>query len=124
MRIVFILFTLPLILLASDVDATLQKLLHYKASKTILHVNYNPFFKKSTLIDGKVQTIQKNNTIELKAIFNDKAFITNKWYAKGESIAGYKIYNVDAMSVVLKKGSEFKTLQLAQADKIMKIKDK
>lgn len=124
MRRVFILLTLPLILFASDVDTTLQKLLHYKASKTILHVNYNPFLKKTRLIDGKVQPIQKNKTIELKAIFNDKAFITNKWYTKGESVAGYKIYSVDTMSVVLKKGSEFKTLQLAQADKIMKIKDK
>jgi hypothetical protein len=58
----------------------------------------------------------------LKAVFNRKAFIDDKWYKKGETIGGYTITNISSTSVVLESPSGNRVLNLEHKKKLIKLK--
>lgn len=58
----------------------------------------------------------------LKAVFNRKAFIDDKWYKKGETIGGYTISNISSKSVVLESPSGNRVLNLDNKKKLIKLR--
>jgi len=89
-------------------------------------VNYDPFYKsqvilhKHTHIQKKVQ----NRSLALGAIFNNRAFINNRFYEVGDKIEGYKIKKIYKYSVVLQSHSSIKVLHIQhmQQKHLIKIK--
>lgn len=58
----------------------------------------------------------------LKAVFNRKAFIDDKWYKRGETIGGYTIGHISSKSVVLESPSGNRVLNLETKKKLIKLK--
>jgi hypothetical protein len=58
----------------------------------------------------------------LKAVFNRKAFIDDKWYKRGETIGGYTVGNISSKSVVLESPSGNRVLNLEKKKKLIKLK--
>jgi len=93
-----------------------------------IEVKYDPFFTgvkimkkiKKTVVK---KSIQKRSTHMLKliAVLNDKAFIDNKWYGKGDAVEGYRVIKIDSDKVAIKKGKKMVILHLNNK-KILSIK--
>lgn len=91
---------------------------NYKIHKTIQFLNdfslmrphflpievYNvfPFVIKSKKIDLKTYFKKQSFVINVKAIANERAFINNKWYKKGDKIQNFIIYKITANCVFFK----------------------
>lgn len=81
-----------------------------------LPVNYDPFYKATKIIkhSTRKRVIVQNREISLHlyAIFNNKAYINGKFYAIGEYISGYKLIKIKNDHVVLAKRGTIKVLPL------------
>jgi len=75
-------------------------------------VNYDPFYKSKKILHTKARHKRQRTSLVLNAIFNNRAYIGNKFYTVGEKIQGYKIKKVYKQSVVLQNHSSVKILYL------------
>lgn len=129
MKILF-LFLTPLLILATEVDDVLQKLLTYKSDKTKLHVAYNPFVLpqiQQDSITGATTDVEQTNQlvpVRLKAILNNKAFIDNGWRGIGDMLGDAKIIKISETAVYLQKTDKVETLELTKFKKYVSTKDK
>jgi len=64
----------------------------------------------------------KSVAFNLGAIINNKAFVNNSWVAKGDTMNGYKIVEVDDNSVVLKRDAHEVKLFLKKSKPIFTLK--
>ncbi|WP_144392405.1 hypothetical protein [Pleionea sediminis] len=68
----------------------------------------------------------KKKVNQLKAIirdeFNYKAIIDTKTVAVGDRINGYRVHQIKENKVILRKGSQYKTLSLVKRVKVTKAK--
>lgn len=77
-------------------------------------VHYDPFYKSQVILHSHKRRILQQNFLALSAIFNDRAFINNKFYTVGEKIQGYRIKKIYKHSVILQHGRHIKVLRLQQ----------
>ena len=76
----------------------------------------DPFFGESK---GYAKGLRETNatkyepTFSLKAVFGDRALINDKWIAKGESLEGYTLVNVNPKEVLMQRDNEQKTVSIA-----------
>jgi len=93
-----------------------------------LEATENPFLtqKPKPPVDGLAELgdliLPDEITYALKAIFNRKAFIDDKWYKTGETIGIYTIRNISSKSVVLESPSGNRVLKLDNKKKLIKLK--
>jgi len=79
-------------------------------------IKYNPFVCKNIHENNLVKSfiIKKKSIFILKAIFNNQAFINNKWYKIGDKINGFIIYKITDKEVFLKKGKKIIKIKLKE----------
>jgi len=77
-------------------------------------VHYDPFYKSQKILHTLTAQRTQNKSLVLSAIFNNQAFINNKFYALGEKIQGYKIKKIYKQAVVLRNHKSLKILHLQQ----------
>jgi len=77
-------------------------------------VHYDPFYKSQIILHTHTPRKVQNKSFTLSAIFNNHAFINNKFYTVGEKIQGYKIKKIYRHSVVLQHRSSITVLHLQQ----------
>jgi len=77
-------------------------------------VHYDPFYKSQTILHTHTQKKVQRKSFALSAIFNNRAFINNKFYTIGEKIQGYTIKKIYRHSVVLQHRSSITVLHLQQ----------
>lgn len=121
-----IIFAFGYVLWASPIPRTIDQLLENE-NKTQLEVpSYDPFMRAAPLLQKKSKnvTVHKPLPIQLIAVLNEKAFINEKWYIKGDVLAEGKITEIRADSVYLKKGHTIKILKLKKAKNIFTLEQK
>ena len=86
-------------------------------------VHYNPFYKSQIILHKHthIQVKVQNKSLALGAIFNNRAFINNRFYKIGDKIQGYKIKKIYKHSVVLQSHNSIKVLHMQQKH-LIKIK--
>jgi len=79
-------------------------------------INYNPFICKNIYKNNLVKNlvVRKKSIFILKAIFNNQAFINNKWYKVGDKINGFIIYKITDKEIFLKKGKKIVKIKLKE----------
>ncbi len=83
----------------------------------------NPFaiYKKpevKKIIEEVKEEVPEDETVHtLSAILNHAAFIDGKWYKLGDKLDEYSIFLIQKDSVILKRGSEKKTLSIPKRKK-------
>jgi len=77
-------------------------------------VHYDPFYKSQIILHTHTQKNVQSKSFALSAIFNNRAFINNKFYTIGEKIQGYTIKKIYKHSVVLQHNSSITVLHLQQ----------
>jgi len=75
-------------------------------------VNYDPFYKSQKILHVHASNKRQSKSFVLSAIYNNRAFINNRFYTVGEKIQGYKIKKIYKQSVVLQNRSSIKILHL------------
>ena len=119
MRYVFLSFLLVFSLFASTIEKTIDELVKEETPSSLNLPQYDPFKRAKPLIkrksSSKTYTL-KAKPLVLLAIMNNRAFISGFWYAKGESLRGYKVKTITQKSVQLKKGSKTKVLYIQKRD--------
>lgn len=81
---------------------------------TLPLVHYDPFYKSQIILHSQKRQSLQHNFFGLSAIFNDRAFINNRFYTVGEKIQGYRIKKIYKHSVVLQHGKHIKVLRMQQ----------
>lgn len=126
MKLLMFLF-IPVIVFSQEAEEALDKLLKYKHEKINIQINYSPFKKKVIENESKEfassETVKKTGDI-VKAIFNNRAFINNKWYTIGDEIGSFKILKISKDTVYMSKGNTLKNLQLKNFKKYIVVKEK
>ncbi|WP_151901010.1 hypothetical protein [Sulfurimonas hydrogeniphila] len=84
-------------------------------------VNYDPFYKSQKILHTRHASKRQSNSFVLSAIYNNRAFVNNRFYTVGEKIQGYKIKKIYKQSVVLQNRSRLKILHL-QKNHLIQIK--
>lgn len=84
-----------------------------------LPVQYDPFVKAKKIVreakQGAVSPLSKRpHRLVLIAIFDDKAFINDRFYTVGQRVGGYVIVRIAPTYVVLKKKGKTKILPLGK----------
>jgi len=108
MKIVFAVFIFCVTLYADkNLDSALQQLSQF-ANHQIPSVRYNPFEEKRAAVEmqntAAAHEIQTNRELpQLKSIFNNRAFINNRWYGVGESIGSFTLLAIESDGVMLQK---------------------
>ncbi|MBE0491997.1 MAG: hypothetical protein IBX44_07080 [Sulfurospirillum sp.] len=125
----FVILLLPFLLVAQSVDEILEKLTHLQVASKDLHVSYSPFeetLKNPASNSNEVQNEDQNSqsAITPKAIFNDKVFIKDRWYGKGEKIEDFRIKKIEQTSIVISKDNIQKILTLGEAKKYLEVKER
>lgn len=64
-------------------------------------VHYDPFYKSQIILHTHTHKRVQNRSLTLSAIFNNRAFINNKFYTIGEKIRGYRIEKIYRHYIVL-----------------------
>ena len=79
-------------------------------------IKYNPFVCKKIYKNDLVKNlvIKKSTIFILKAIFNNQAFINNKWYKRGDKIDGFIVYKITDREVFLKNGKKIIKIKLKE----------
>lgn len=73
-----------------------------------LHIDFSKYFLKKLdkkLFLQKIQT-EKINSLKLKAVLNNYAFINNSWYKKNDVIYGLKLVSIKKDTVILKRNNK------------------
>jgi len=91
------------------------------SAKSLPLVHYDPFYKSQIILHSHTKKSIQNKSFALSAIFNNRAFINNRFYTVGESVQGYKIKKIYKQSIVLQHGNTLIMLPL-QKKHILKIK--
>jgi len=77
-------------------------------------VHYDPFYKSQIILHTHTQKMVQGKSFVLSAIFNNRAFINNKFYTIGKKVQGYTIQKIYKYSVVLQHRSSIIVLHLQQ----------
>ncbi len=104
----------------------LDKLIQNKQIKTVTNLKYNPFFtkKEEKKLEKKDITTKKNikkQKLKLITIFNDKAFINDRWLSKNDKIYGYIVKKILNDSVILRGKNRNLTLKFEKTKEILKV---
>lgn len=96
-----------------------------KLSKNLDYKVYDPFATAKPILKQS-QIIKKkyHQKILLQTILNDKVFIQNRWYTKGDAIQGYKIKQIFKNSVLLCKNNKCKKTYQKTSKNLLTIEDK
>jgi 2-oxoglutarate dehydrogenase complex dehydrogenase (E1) component-like enzyme len=128
-RNIFFLLIGSLSLFAQSLDTTLDELANFKQESKPLYINYSPFsveaakaFHSGDDILDSIKITSSEPT--LKAIFNRKAFIDDRWYSTGDKIGKYEIKKIYINSVALQDNNLIKTLHLDTSKMYLKVKEK
>ncbi len=105
----------------------LDKLIQNKQIKTVTNLKYNPFFtkKEEKKLEKKDITTKKNikkQKLKLITIFNDKAFINDRWLSKNDKIYGYIVKKILNDSVILRGKNRNLTLKFEKTKEILKVR--
>jgi len=113
MKTIFLLLWTSFIL-AMPITQTIEELIEVEKKEDLNIPNYDPFKRTQPLLNQKTKkrTIRSSKKLELSAIFNKKAFISGKWYEKGDISALGKIMKVHTDKVYIKQGNKTKVLRL------------
>jgi len=102
-----------------------------KSKRTGLDIKYNKSFVSPFVIFKKDRNATKEKlekpkvkavAFSLGAIINNKAFVNKSWVAKGDTMNGYKIVEVNDNSVVLKRDTHEVKLFLKKSKPIFTLK--
>lgn len=126
----FFLFSLSIStgLLAQDLESKLTELIAYKNSNQEVLLDYNPFVSETKVKElfkdsNNTSIVKDKNEIKLVSIFNQKAFISGKWYGIGDVIDDKKIVKINTNTVEMKQGSKVTILTFGASKDLLKIKD-
>jgi len=107
MKKIIIFFTLFLYADISNVLFQIDKIENYKPK--FKHINIKKC--NEVLSSNHIKIINNHSNLKLKAIFNKKVLIDNKWLGEGNIVKGYKIIKIYPKKVLLKKENNFLILR-------------
>jgi hypothetical protein len=128
-RNIFFLSFISLSLFSQSLDVTLDELARFKQKSKPLYINYSPFSVEAAKSFNKGKNVLDSLKVAsgeptLKAIFNQKAFIDDRWYSVGDKFGKYKIKKIYTNSVALEDNDLIKTLHLDTSKMYLKVKEK
>jgi hypothetical protein len=124
--LLILLFTFSVVF-GEDLSQRLDKLIQDKQIKQVTVLRYNPFFtKKEEKQIRKTEMITKksikNTRLRLITIFNNKAFINDRWLGKNDKIYGYRVKEISANSVTLNAKNKNIILRFQKTKEILKVR--
>lgn len=125
-NIIIITFTFSTLLQAIPIEKTIDELLVHEQKKVLKISTYDPFKRAKPLLIQKSTkaAVAKPKPLEVIAVMNNKAFINNRWYTKGDTLYQGKITKITQKSVYLKKGTKTTVLHIKKGEDLLKIRPK
>lgn len=112
----FAVFSITVCVANSDID--LQKLENFGRYDVDI-VKYNPFENVQVAAQNTQTTTGtvQNETIDVISIFNNKVYITNRWYKLNQVMGSYKVVKIEKNGVFLQKQNITKFYPLQKSSK-------
>lgn len=106
-------------LFAVDVDSIINSITTPKNTVDAQSISSlkDPFEKPQLLRDVNDTNSTPKPTFKLGAIFDGQVLINDKWLKLGDSILGYKLVQINKISVVIAAAQDKKTLYLFKGAK-------
>ena len=111
---------------SEDLKQRVQKLIEPAKKQNIVSVKYNPFKngKKVLMKAFEQKAKDKENTLHVASILNNKVFINSKWYSVGDKVLGYKILEINKNRVLARSGEKIVKFGISRQDKLLKVRNK
>lgn len=99
---------------STNLDDKLQRLSEF-ANHFMQVPAYNPFEEEKLVQENqtnKVFASQVTKSIVVKSIFNNRAYINNKWYSIGDAIDDFVVKSITHEGVIMQKNGKQEFFQL------------
>ncbi len=110
MKKIFILFCLPLYLMAVNVDNISKKIdtikSSHRVSPTLIYDVYDPFIQAKPIVNikKKKKIVKKRRVVKhivIQTVFNDKILVNNRWYKEGDKVMGLRVKKIYKNSALI-----------------------